>query len=213
MRPCRTGCDFPSKVREAWEARLFHLQHPRHTAENPRLPGRDQVLPEVGEDEYRPHAHGRQQIGMDFFDDYLPGYRIDVRASCPSNGDFVFLCRTAIHWNPTSISTCTKIGVRIPVAGQFRQSRCYELRGKQAKRLQRKVLWGRSVELLPHRRGLRYVPLDVYAPSARRGTTISRRLELRRGDLRRHVRLIHHAAIPVRQDVNAFDLVRVHRRR
>jgi predicted P-loop ATPase len=214
------GVDFPSKVREALEgADYFIYSTHSHTAENPRYRVVIRFSREVGEDEYPALMRMvAKHIGMDFFDDSTyQANRMMYWASCPSNGDFVFLVQDGDPLNPDKYLDMYhdwRDASQWPVSS--RQSEVIRTSMvKQSDPLAKEGLVGAFCRAYyPIDEAIETFLSDVYAPSAQEG-----RYDYIPADSSSGVVIYdgkfaysHHASDPAcDKTLNAFDLVRVHR--
>ncbi len=214
------GCDFPSKVREALKgADYFIYSTHSHTAENPRYRVVIRFSREVGEDEYPALMRMvARQIGMDFFDDSTyQANRMMYWASCPSNGDFVFLVQDGDPLDPDKYLDMYhdwRDASQWPVSS--RQSEVIRTSMvKQSDPLAKEGLVGAFCRAYyPIDEAIETFLSDVYAPSAQEG-----RYDYIPADSSSGVVIYdgkfaysHHATDPAcDKTLNAFDLVRIHR--
>ena len=215
-----TDVDFPVKVREALEGvdHFIYSTH-SHTAENPRYRVVIRFSREVGEDEYPALMRMvARQIGMDFFDDSTyQANRMMYWASCPSNGDFVFLEQDGDPLAPDKYLDMYhdwRDASQWPVSS--RQSEVIQTSMQsQSDPLAKEGLVGAFCRAYyPIDEAIETFLSDVYAPSVQEG-----RYDYIPADSSSGVVIYdgkfaysHHATDPAcNKTLNAFDLVRVHR--
>jgi predicted P-loop ATPase len=214
------GCDFPSKVREALGGVDYFIYSTHsHTAENPRYRVVIRFSREVGEDEYPALMRMvAKHIGMDFFDDSTyQANRMMYWASCPSNGEFVFLEQDGDALDPDKYLETYhdwRDASQWPVSS--RQSEVIRTSMvKQSDPLAKEGLVGAFCRAYyPIDEAIETFLSDVYAPSAQEG-----RYDYIPADSSSGVVIYdgkfaysHHASDPAcDKTLNAFDLVRVHR--
>jgi predicted P-loop ATPase len=213
------GTDFPFLVELALPDTAYFLYSTHsHTPVTPRfrlviLFGR-----EVTEDEYPALTRMvAKQIGMDYFDDTTyQANRMMYWASCPSNGEFVFLENSGAPLDPDkylSMYADWRDVTQWPVSSRQSEAVKREI-GRQQDPLEKEGVVGAFCRAYGVAAAIEKFLSDVYEPSAIEG-----RYQYRDADSLAGVVVYgdkfaysHHASDPASERLlNAFDLVRVHK--